>query len=147
MELDITENNGNCLMATTWHTSTGENNGCDEWGCASMVHISNSYSVNATFSTSGWMNVFIDGKLNNNFSPSVDQGAADTVKSTMMSIGAALWSSQWEGWVPDDGSCPGYSGSLASSIFSVGNLEVYGSVVQGTVPTLCGSSDVLEARA
>merc|ERR1712216_545105 len=106
-------------MATTWHTKTGEGNGCDEWGCTSMVHISNSYSVNATFSTSGLMNVFVDGKLNNNFSPSVDQDAANTVKSTMMSIGAALWSSQWEGWVPDDGSCPYYSGSLSSSTFSV----------------------------
>lgn len=138
MELDITENNGNCLLQTTWHTQTGTGSTeCNEWGCASQRHISNSYTVNTTFSTSGWMNVYINGVLNDNFTPEPDATAAATIRSTMSTIGAALWSSQWVGWVPDDGSCPSYNGGLDSSVFTVANLEVYASVIQGAEPTAC----------
>ena len=40
------------------------------------------------------------------------------VAATMKAIGASLWSSQWEGWVPGAG-CPGYSGKLESSVYTV----------------------------
>ena len=89
------------------------------------------------------MQVYHNGQAVSDYSPYPDDGAKATIVSTMNSIGAALWSSQWEGWVPVGDLCPGYSGNLQGSTFTVRNLRVKGTVVQGVEPTKCsvGSDD------
>ena len=99
MELDMMENNGNCYFVTTWHTSTGTNTGgCDEWGCSAATPTSGSVTVRAEFSLGGFMQVYHNGEDVSDYSPYPDDSATATIVSTMKSIGAALWSSQWEGW-------------------------------------------------
>lgn len=95
MEMDLIEANGNCLMQTTWHTNPDLNGGCDEDGCAAQAHISSTSVVNSSFSTDGYMTTRLNGAVVGDYSPSPDASAAAVVKSTMQSIGAALWSSQW----------------------------------------------------
>lgn len=61
------------------------------------------------------------------------------VKSTYESKGAVIYSSQWTGaWVPAD-SCGGGPGDLDGSHFSISNLQISGSVVQGPEPQKCSS--------
>jgi hypothetical protein len=137
MELDMDENNGNCYMTTTWHTSTGTGNGCDEWGCAASTPTSGSVSIRAEFSTDGFMTVFHNGEPVSDYSPYPDDSATAAIVDTMNRIGASLWSTQWEGWVPDGDLCPAYDGNLDSSYFTVSDLQVKGTVVQGVQPTKC----------
>merc|ERR1711865_645352 len=59
------------------------------------------------------------------------------VQSTYQNQGAVLYSSQWTGdWVPAD-FCGGGPGDLGGSRFSISNLKVSGSVVQGPEPQKC----------
>merc|ERR1711865_898117 len=59
------------------------------------------------------------------------------VQSTYQNQGAVLYSSQWTGdWVPAD-FCGGGPGDLGGSRFSISNLRVSGSVVQGPEPQKC----------
>ena len=55
MEMDIIENNGNCLMATTWHVFTTDQEynqdtygNCDPSGCAAEIFTPNVFLVNGT---------------------------------------------------------------------------------------------------
>merc|ERR1712019_185413 len=57
------------------------------------------------------------------------------IKSTYESKGAVIYSSEWQGWVPVE-DC-GTSGNLPGSHFSVSNLRIKGSVVQGPEPNKC----------
>merc|ERR1711937_808769 len=59
-------------------------------------------------------------------------------KSMHESRGAVLYSSEWTGWVPLD-DCGTNPGDLYSSSFSISNLVVSGSVVQGPEPHECGA--------
>merc|ERR1712039_590237 len=59
------------------------------------------------------------------------EGFADV----MTKYGLVIYSSQWKGWVP--GNCGG-DGNLDSSSYSVENLTIFGSVVQGPEPAKCG---------
>merc|ERR1711918_199446 len=54
--------------------------------------------------------------------------------------GAVIVSTMWVGWVPED-QCGGSSGEseLEASNFSVTNLKISGSVVQGPTPAECGA--------
>ena len=38
MEMDIIENNGNCLAQTTWHTWPNHNGDCDQGGCWGQMY-------------------------------------------------------------------------------------------------------------
>merc|ERR1712110_226263 len=59
------------------------------------------------------------------------------VKSNYESNGAVIYSSQWTcSWVPAD-FCGGGPGDLDGSHFSVSNLRISGSVVQGPEPQKC----------
>merc|ERR1711865_1040927 len=59
------------------------------------------------------------------------------VQSTYQNQGAVLYSSQWTcDWVPAD-FCGGGPGDLGGSRFSISNLQVSGSVVQGPEPQKC----------
>merc|ERR1712070_312933 len=49
-----------------------------------------------------------------------------------------MGSSQWFGWAPAQDSCPkGSKDELSSSMFTVSNVRIYGSVKQGPEPTKC----------
>lgn len=147
MEMDILENNGKCKMASTWHSAggTGGDKGyCDAWGCAAMADLPSSgkFHIKSTFSAEGDWETTLDGVAVNGWGSEkpVDKDR-EIVKSTMSSIGGVIESSQWTGWVPGDG-CP-TGGDVSKSVFSVSNVRVTGTVVQGPVPTLCGSASVL----
>merc|ERR1712166_633407 len=54
------------------------------------------------------------------------------------SNGAVVYSSQWtNSWVPPPDDCGGGPGDLDGSSFSISNLRISGSVVQGPEPTKC----------
>merc|ERR1712083_1074432 len=142
MELDITENNGNCKFASTWHTVTGfSGGGCDAGGCAHNGDLpSGPFHMKSTWAEDGnWLTYMNDQPLYpNNYEKDVSAKDKQIVKDTMNSRGAAIESSQWTGWVPGQG-CPG-GGDLASSFFSVSNLRILGKVHHGPEPTKCSST-------
>jgi len=63
------------------------------------------------------------------------------IKSTYEGKGAVIYSSEWSGWVPVE-EC-GTSGNLPGSYFSVSNLRIKGSIVQGPTPRACGGIAVV----
>lgn len=140
MELDITENNGRCKFASTWHTEGGA---CDTGGCAYNGDIpgSGKFHMKSTWAEDGhWLTYMNNQPLNPNNYESVTPHDIQLVKDTMNSRGGAIESSQWTGWVPGEG-CPG-GGDLGSSVFSISNLRVLGRVVKGPEPTKCSSEQI-----
>jgi len=136
MEMDIIENNGNCMAQSTVHTWPNKDGGCDRGGCGSTARISGKFRVKAEFSSSGWMSVSLNGQKNDHYNPKPSKASTDYVVKIMNSNGAQIQSSQWVGWVPTGNGCPG-GGNLGASRFTVSNLVVKGSVVQGQHPTRC----------
>jgi len=122
-EMDFTENNGNCFQATTWHKDRG---GQDHDGKAQTSNIGNPHChVKATWSADGsQLTVDVCGATHSG------EGYADVLSSH----GMVLYSSQWTGWVP--GSCPG-GGNLDAATFSVSNIRIKASIVQGPEPRKC----------
>merc|ERR1712113_1025952 len=122
-EIDFTGNNGGCFQATTWHedASGGDKSGHGGTGGISggAVHMKASYSLDGTT-----LSVQVGG---NHYS-------GNGLAGQMAQYGAVIYSSQWVGWVP--GSCGG-DGNLQASSFSVSNVKITGTVVQGPEPTLC----------
>jgi hypothetical protein len=141
MELDITENNGNCKFASTWHTVPGfSGGGCDAGGCAHNGDLPGGpFHMKSTWAEDGnWLTYMNNQPLYpNNYEKDVSAKDKQIVKDTMNSRGAAIESSQWTGWVPGSG-CPG-GGDLASSFFSISNLRILGKVHHGPEPTKCSS--------
>jgi len=135
MEMDIIENNGGCMAQSTWHTWPNHDGDCDESGCWAQIGIGGKgrFHVKADFSSDGWMSVNIDGQQFAYTHPVPSNNAKAYVAQVMKSTGAQIQSSQWQGWVPGD--CGG--GDLGSSSFTVSNLRVQGSVVQGNQPATC----------
>jgi hypothetical protein len=138
MEMDIIEANGNCAMATTWHTDPDHNGGCDEGGCAGHAQLpSGPFKVRAAFDADGTMTTFLNGQEVAVGGSSADlDKAKGIVIATMKAKGAMFQSSQWQGWVPSGQGCPG-KGDLSMSIFSIANVKVMGEVVQGQEPPVC----------
>jgi len=142
MELDITENNGNCKFASTWHTVPGfGGGGCDAGGCAydGDLPAGGKFHMKSTWAADGmWLTYMNDLPLHpNNYESTITDNDKKIVKDTMNSRGAAIESSQWTGWVPGAG-CPG-GGDLATSFFSISKLKILGKVQHGPEPTLCGA--------
>lgn len=136
MEMDIIENNGGCLAQTTWHTWPNHNGDCDEGGCWGQQYLPKGvFKVRADFSADGWMTVSLNGQKVDVSNPTPSEDAKKYVAQIMQSTGAQIHSTQWQGWVPP-GNCGG-GGDLSSSVFAVSNLQISGSVVQGTEPTRC----------
>lgn len=144
MEMDIVENNGNCLAQTTWHTWPNFNGDCDRSGCAGQKYRSGKTHIKAEFSADGWMSVFMDGVRVDVTHPVPSENAHKFVRETMASKGAQIQSSQWVGWVPRRWNsifyC-GFGGDLESSLFRIENLRVSGIVVQGSPPPKCRGSN------
>ena len=91
----------------------------------------------------------MNGQELSGLDPWPSDDAKSIVAGTMSSVGASLWSSQWEGWVPgSDMGCPPYPGGnsydnpgpLLASSYTVSDLRVYGTVMQGPKPTLCDAN-------
>jgi len=136
MEMDIIENNGGCLAQTTWHTWPNHNGDCDEGGCWGQMYLpGGSFHVRAEFNADSGMIVTINGNRVSVTNPTPSSNSKAFVVETMQKIGVQFHSTQWQGWVPS-GNCGG-GGNLESSVFSVRNVRVYGSVVQGQVPAGC----------
>jgi len=138
MEMDIIENNGNCLAQTTWHTWPNFNGDCDRVGCEGQHYRNGWTHVKAAFSWDGWMTVTMDGTKVDVTHPVPSENAHAYVKETMAKVGAQIQSSQWVGWVPA-GNCPG-GGDVADSTFQIRNVRVSGTIVQGPQATKCSGS-------
>jgi hypothetical protein len=135
MEMDIIENNGNCLAQTTWHTWPNHNGDCDRGGCEGQHYRNGVTHVRAAFSEDGWMTVTMDGTKVDVTHPKPSENAHAYVKETMAKVGAQIQSSQWVDWVPA-GNCPG-GGDVADSTFHIRNVRVSGSILQGPEATKC----------
>lgn len=141
MEMDIVENNGNCLSQTTWHTWPNHNGDCDEGGCWGQAYASGRRTMKASFSNDGWMTVTINGNTVNVNHPWPSNNAKNYVAQQMRNLGVQFHSTQWVGWVPG-GNCPGGQ-NLGGSTFSVDSVIVSGTIVQGGSATKC-SRETLE---
>lgn len=150
MEMDIVENNGNCLSQTTWHTWPNKNGDCDENGCWASRYAAGVRTMRASFASNGHTTVTINGQNLEVTNPRPSSNSESYVAQQMAKLGVQFHSTQWVGWVPP-GNCPG-GGNLGKSTFAVRKLKVYGTVVQhsGTSePTKCptlttnGTSEVV----
>lgn len=139
MEVDWLESNGHCGGATTLHTiEGGGGNGCTAWGCRATYHYSQtSFHMKVEYDSDGMWTVTRDGSVITSYSPSVDSQATGYVKSMHENRGAVIYSSQWTGWVPVT-DCGG-SQDLYGSNYTISNLVVSGTVVQGPEPHKCGA--------
>jgi hypothetical protein len=137
LEMDIVENNGNCVAQTTWHTTPIGRGNCDRGGCEGQKYITGGgrFHIKAAFSADGWMTVTMDGGEIAVSNPTPNDDAKGYVRDTLGSLGGQIHSSQWTGWVPG-GNCPG-GGSLDNSVFGVYNVRIMGAVVQGGEPARC----------
>jgi len=136
MEMDIVENNGDCISQVTWHTWPNHNGDCDQGGCWGQAYASGKRTMRASFSSDGWMTTTINGGEVPVTNPTPSQNAKDYVAQQTAAIGLQFHSTQWQGWVPGDNKCPG-GGNLGASTFSVTNVVVSGTIVQGQTPTKC----------
>lgn len=141
MEIDWIEANGNCGGATTIHTSPGTgDDGCTSWGCRTEYNINSGgkFHMKVMYDGSGKMSLESDGVQWGDFNDDPDgHGAWGAIKDQYTQNGAVIYSSQWTGdWVPA-AFCGGGPGNLDGSSFSISNLRISGSVVQGPEPTKC----------
>lgn len=140
VEADWIESNGNCGGATTLHTVQGGGGGCNAGGCQTSYYYDYkpSFHMKVSYTSEGVWTTVHDGKTitGSNLSPSPQSSDWATLKDQYSKKGAVIYSSQWTGWVPLS-SCGTY-GDLGSSSFTVSNLKIYGSVVQGPAPRTCG---------
>ena len=156
MEMDIMENNGNCMSQVTWHTWANKNGDCDQGGCAGQKYASGVRMVRAEFSKGGWMTTWYNGKKVEVVDPAPSENATDFVADQMSKYGLQFHSTQWKGWVPGMGpkfggydswgwqagnhECWSEAASKAdvhASVVTIRKLKVYGTVVQGPKPNKC----------
>ncbi|OMJ65538.1 hypothetical protein SteCoe_38039 [Stentor coeruleus] len=142
VEVDWIESNGNCGGQTTLHDIPGPgSNGCTAWGCAASYYYNgqNSFHMSVTYDTNGVWTTTRNGQVisPSSLNPTPSSSDWSTLQKQYSSNGAVIYSSQWTGWVPVE-SC-GNSGNLHASTFSIKNLNITGSVVQGPEPTLCSN--------
>lgn len=142
-EMDFIESNGNCGGATTWHAFPGGGSDrCTAWGCASdyMYNGKAKFHMKIQYDSNGSPTVFRDGAQMTGFNPSPQSQDMAVFKRSHEEKGAVIVSTMWVGWVPED-QCGGSSGEseLEASKFSVTNLKISGSVVQGPTPAECGA--------
>jgi len=100
-----------------------------------------------TYGTDGSWTTTRDGQVINGGSLDPQPTGSDwaVLKSTFESKGAVIVSSLWSAdagaWLPAKDKCGSgvANADLAGSSFSVSNLKITGSIVQGPTPTVCGS--------
>jgi hypothetical protein len=141
LEVDWIEANGGCGGATTLHTVSGTGPGaCNYWGCRSTYSFGGStFHMKVEYGNDGKFTITRDGQQisGDSLDPAASGNDWGILKSTYESKGGVIYSSQWTGsWVPAD-FCGGGPGDLGGSHFSVSNLRISGSVVQGPEPQKC----------
>lgn len=146
-ELDWIETNGQCGGASTIHTIDGEgNDGCTGWGCRSSYHYNSGphIGMRVDYDWNGQMTISMNGQTVGNWDPWPDNRAWGVARDFHESRGAVIYSSEWTGWTPVD-DC-GSGGDLYTSSFTVSNLRISGSVVQGPEPTRCSGLDLIPSN-
>jgi len=141
IELDWVEQNGNCEGAATLHTvmGTGTSAPCNSWGCrTSWADGKGKYTLRIDYDQSGRQTLKKDGMTFSDWSPAPIQQDWDIIKGEMQSKGVVIYGSEWTGWVPSAHGCSDVDGDLAGSSYSISNIVVQGSVVQGPTPRMCG---------
>jgi hypothetical protein len=140
VEVDWVETNGDCGGATALHTTEGHTGGCDASGCTVSYFYGSkpSYHMRIEYAADGTLTTTRDGSAiyPSDFNPQPGQTDWSAVSGYYSSRGAVIYSSQWTGWVPVSSTC-GRTGNLDASSFTVKNLRIFGSVVQGPLPRLC----------
>jgi len=140
VEADWIESNGNCGGASTLHTYNVADNsgGCGGWGCTSnYLYSTSSFAMNVSYDSIGRWSILQNGNLVGSLTPSAGSADWSNLLTSTQRQGQVIYSSQWNGWVPTVGSCSTAAGDLTNAQFSVSNLQIYGSVVQGPAPTRC----------
>jgi len=140
VEVDWIESNGNCGGASTLHTIEGPGPaGCTAWGCTIAYHYNGapSFHMRIDYGTDGSWTTTRNGQVitGPNLAPSPTSNDWNILANAYRAQGALIYSSQWVGWVPTS-DC-GTTGDLSSSGFSIKNLRITGTVVQGPTPTAC----------
>merc|ERR1711916_204347 len=142
LEVDWIEANGGCGGATTLHTVPGTGDGaCNYWGCRSTYSFDGgpTFHMKVEYDNDGKFTITRDGQVisGDSLQPGASGSDWGIVQSNYNNNGAVLYSSQWTGdWVPAD-FCGGGPGDLGGSHFSISNLRISGSVVQGPEPQKC----------
>jgi len=142
LEIDWLESNGGCGGATTLHTVSGTGDGaCNYWGCRSTYSFDggSTFHMKVEYGNDGKFTITRDGQQisGDGLQPAASGSDWGIVQSNYNNNGAVIYSSQWTGdWVPAD-FCGGGPGDLGGSHFSISNLRVSGSVVQGPEPQKC----------
>jgi len=149
-EVDWIESNGNCGGQSTLHTRLGTgNDGCTQWGCENSYTYNGraSFHMTVSYDDQGNWQVIRDGNVinGNNLNPQPQAQDISVLKQQMQSLGEVIYSSQWVGWVPTPGGCSGANGNVAGSSYSISNLVIKGSVVQGPTPNVCSGSTPVKA--
>lgn len=135
----------------TRKTKKTGNDGCTAWGCRNSYTYNGkaSFHMQVLFGTDGTWTTIRDGQKigGGSLSPAVGRDDWDVLKATYASKGGVLYSSEWVGWVPVTDQCGGNAGDgpLGASHFTVSNLKVTGSVVQGPQPRKC--SELFQNRS
>jgi hypothetical protein len=139
LEVDWVEANGHCGAAMTIHAIEGPGNGCTAWGCRSSYDLkSTKYHFHIEYDTQGHVTVSRNGHVIPDLYPTPGGDIWAKIRDINRKHGSVIYSSEWIGWVPREG-C-GTNGDLHSSAFSVSNLQIKGSVVQGPKPRVCKSA-------
>jgi len=143
MEIDWVEANGNCGGATTIHTVAGPGSQeCTAWGCATDYKFNGKtqFHMRIEYDEDGVMTTLRNGEVMSGFNPDPSSTSAwSDIKTNHEERGAVIYSSEWVGWVPvSDCGSSGSDDDLQGSSYTISNLIVSGSVVQGPVPASCG---------
>jgi len=146
-EVDWIESNGNCGGATTLHTIAGGGSpGCTAWGCAASYTYGgvSSFHMKISHAADGTLTVVRNGVTISQSSMSPIPALTDLspLVSDFTKKGAVVYSSLWSGWVPSPSGCSSASTDATGSHFTISNLKITGSVVQGPTPTLCSTGPV-----
>lgn len=139
IELDWLESNGHCAGASTIHTIPGGgDNGCTAWGCRThYTHGNSKFHMRVEYGADGSETIYKDGGALGGYSPNPDGNTWSVIANEMQNKGVVLYGSEWTGWVPDEWCGGPNGGDLEASSYSVTNLVVQGTVVQGPEPTKC----------
>jgi hypothetical protein len=93
------------------------------------------------FDTNGRITAYRDGQLINgdNLLPTPKTSDWEIIKNAYETKGAVIYSSMWVGWTCTcNKPCGGnQNGNLDGSSYSIKNLKITGSIVQGPMATKC----------
>jgi len=142
VEVDWIESNGNCGGQSTLHTRPGPgSDGCTAWGCGRAYTYNGqaSFHMKISYDTNGnWFTEHNGAMIKpTDLAPQPQSYDTQEVKTFYQQRGAVIVSTQWVGWVPGVGGCSTNPGDLASSVFTVKNLRINGTLVNGPRPQAC----------